>query len=137
MRLNLGTLYHKKYWRITADFYEEKRKGYRGKQNEINDKMSKLHTADEEYYLTAQHLIEMASRAKELFMSSEPEEKRLILKMTLQNSVLDGKNIVFDWIKSFGKIAFYAYRPTWLPRQDSLHFSLRSRFRASSLAKAV
>jgi len=29
--------------------------------------IAKLHTADEEYYLTAQYLVQIASRAKELF----------------------------------------------------------------------
>jgi len=45
--------------------------------------------ADEEYYLTAQYLVQIVSRAKELFAGSEPEEKRLLLNMTLQNLRLD------------------------------------------------
>ena len=73
--------------------------------------------ADEEYYLTAQYLVQIASRAKELFAGSEPEEKRLLLNMTLQNLRLDGKIVLYDWIKPFDKIAFYASRPSWLPQQ--------------------
>jgi len=71
--------------------------------------------ADEEYYLTAQYLVQIASRAKELFAGSEPEEKRLLLNMTLQNLRLDGKIVRYDWKKPFDKIAFYASRPIWLP----------------------
>ena len=52
--------------------------------------------ADEEYYLTAQYLVQIASRAKELFASSEPEEKRLILKMAFQNLSLDGKIVRYE-----------------------------------------
>ena len=48
-------------------------------------------------------------------MSSEPEEKRLILKMAFQNLSLDGKIVRYDWQKPFDKIAFYASRPAWLP----------------------
>jgi len=65
--------------------------------------------------LTAQYLVQMASRAKELFAGSELEEKRLLLKMTLQNLRLDGKIVRYDWIKPFDKIAYYASRPSWLP----------------------
>lgn len=82
-------------------------------------KLANLQNADEEYYLTAQYLVEIASRAKELFISSEPEEKRLILKMAFQNLELDGKIVRYDWKKPFDKIAFYASRPAWLPDEDS------------------
>lgn len=105
---------------ITPNFYEEKRKEYRGKQKTINDKITKLHTADEEYYLTAEYILKLASKASELFESSEPQEKRLLLKMTLQDLVLDGKYIRFKWIKPFDKIAYYASRQAWLPVLDSI-----------------
>lgn len=100
---------------ITADYYEEKREEYRDKQKLINDKIAKLHTADEEYYLTAEYILKLATYASELFKSSEPQEKRLLLKMSLQNLELDGKNVRFDWIKPFNKIAYYASRQAWLP----------------------
>ena len=101
--------------RITKSFFEEKRETYRTEQKVLQAKLTKLQMADEEYYLTAQYLVQIASRAKELFAGSEPEEKRLLLKMTLQNLRLDGKIVRYDWKKPFDKIAFYASRPTWLP----------------------
>jgi hypothetical protein len=106
--------------RITASFYEEKRKEYRDKQKVINDKIAKLHVADEEYYLTSEYLLKVASHAKELFESSEAQEKRLLLKMTLQNLRLEGKTVRYDWIKPFDKIAFYASRSAWLPLMDDV-----------------
>ncbi len=101
---------------ITACFYGEKRKEYRDKQKVINDKIAKLHVADEEYYLTSEYLLKLASRAKELFESSEPQEKRQLLKMTLQNLRLKGRTVRYDWINPFGKIAYYASRSAWLER---------------------
>lgn len=101
--------------RITKDKYEEKRKEYRTKQKEIKDKMNKLHYADEEYYLTSEYPLKLAQNAGKLFESSEAHEKRLLLKMTLQNLVLDGKKARFDWIKPFDQVAFYASRQAWLP----------------------
>ena len=100
---------------ITTSFYEEKRKEYRDKQKGITGKLSKLHIADEEYYLTSEYMLKLASKASELFEGSEPQEKRLLLKMTLQNLRLRGNKVQYDWIKPFDKIAFYASRSAWLP----------------------
>ncbi len=100
---------------ITESLYEKKRNEYRAKQKDINKKITKLQFADEEYYLTSEYILKLASRASELFESSEPMEKRLLLKMTLQNLELKGKKAQFDWIKPFDKIAFYASRSAWLP----------------------
>jgi hypothetical protein len=51
-----------------------------------------------------------------VFESSEAHEKRLLLKMALQNLELKGKKARYDWIKPFDKIAFYASRQSWLER---------------------
>lgn len=64
--------------------------------------------------MTAEYILKLATHASELFESSEPQEKRLLLKMSLQNLELDGKNVRFDWIKPFNKIAYYASRQAWL-----------------------
>lgn len=101
---------------ITESYYEEKRKEYRVKQKEINGKIAKLHIADEDYYLTSEYLLKLASNASKLFESSEVHEKHLLLKMTLQNLELKGKIARFDWIKPFDQIAFYASRQCWLPK---------------------
>jgi len=47
--------------------------------------MNQLQIANEEYYITCSYLLELASRAKELFLGSEPEEKRVLIQTTLQN----------------------------------------------------
>lgn len=104
--------------RITKDKYEEKRKEYRAKQKEINGKTAKLHFADEEYYLTSEYLLKLASNASKLFESSEVHEKRLLLKMTLQNLEIKGKIARYDWINPFDKIAYYASRQAWLRLVD-------------------
>jgi len=103
---------------ITESFYEKKRNEYRLKQEEINKKITKLQFADEEYYLTSEYILKLASRASELFESSELQEKRLLLKMALQNLELKGKKAQFDWIKPFDAIALHASRQTWLALLD-------------------
>lgn len=95
---------------ITVNYYEKKRKEYRAKQKKINVKIAKLNFADEEYYLTSEYLLKLASKAHKLFKSSELHERRQLLKMTLQNLELEGKKVRFDWIKPFDQVAFYASR---------------------------
>ncbi len=46
--------------------------------------------------------------------SSEPQEKRQLLKFTLQNLRLDSSLVCYDEIKPFDKIRFYASRSAWL-----------------------
>ena len=107
------------YWRrITESYYEKKRKEYRAKQKAINKKIEKLQFADEEYYITSSYLLKLAENAGKVFESSEAHEKRLLLKMALQNLELKGKKARYDWIKPFDKIAFYASRQSWLPLKD-------------------
>jgi len=78
--------------------------------------MNKLHYADEEYYLISEYLLKLASNAGKLFESSEVHEKRLLLKLALQNLELKGKKVRFDWINPFDKIVNLAPRQAWLRR---------------------
>lgn len=66
--------------------------------------------ADEEYYLTSEYILKLTSKASELFESSELQERRLLLKMALQNLELKGKKARIDWIKPFDAIALHASR---------------------------
>lgn len=101
------------FGRITETFFEKKRDEYRAKQAEITKRIAKLQYADEEYYLNSEYILKLASKASKLFESSEMQERRLILKMTLQNLRLNGRKAQFDWIKPFDTIALHASRQTW------------------------
>ena len=89
------------------------------KQQELRVKISRLSVADEEYYLTSEYLLQLANRAYDLFMSSEVEEKRHLLKLTLQNLKLRGKKIDFELVKPFDQVFACTSRQSWLPRKDS------------------
>jgi site-specific DNA recombinase len=104
---------------ITESYYNKKREGFRAKQKDISDKISRLGFADEEYYLTSEYLLQLANRAYDLFMSSEAVERRQLLKLTLQNLKLEGKKVEFELVKPFDKVFACSSSQTWLPRQDS------------------
>ena len=96
--------------------YNKKREEYRAKQKEITDKITRLGLADEDYYLTSEYLLQLANRAYDLFISSEAEEKRQLLKLTLQNLELDGKTVEFELVKPFDKVFACTSSQSWLRR---------------------
>lgn len=104
---------------ITESFYEKKRKEYRLKQSDLEGRIENLRFTDENYYLTASYVLNLASKAREIFESSELHERRQLLKMVLQNLTLRGKNIEYDWVKPFDVICNYASRQAWLRGLDS------------------
>lgn len=98
---------------ITQAEYTKYQEKWRNEQKEAEKRLARIYDADEEYYITVQYLLELASRSYELFMSSEPEQKREIIQLTLQNlQIKDGK-LVYDWQKPFDSIFESAKRLTW------------------------
>jgi len=81
----------------------------------MTQKISRLGFADEEYYVTSEYLLQLANRACDLFMSSEAEEKRQLLKLTLQNLKLEGKKVEFELVKRFDKVFACTSSQSWLP----------------------
>ena len=78
-----------------------------------------LQEAEDNYYITAKYLLELANRAYDLFISSEVEERRQLVKLVLSNLRVEGKKVRFDAIKPFDTILNYADSQLWLPRLDS------------------
>ena len=103
---------------ITESYYDKKRDEFRAKQKGLQKKMGKLQIADEEYYITSDYVLNLASRASELFESSEPLQKRLLLKETVQNLTLDGRLVRYNEIKPYDKIRLHATRLNWLAGWD-------------------
>ena len=100
--------------RITQEKYDSLLAKYKQVQADILLQMEQHSKADENYYVEASRLLELASRAYELFESSEPIEKRQLLRFALQNFQLDGTLVRYNEIKPFDKIREYASRQAWL-----------------------
>lgn len=89
---------------ITEEMYDSLLREYKGKQHELLHQMENHSEADEQFYLTANITLNIAKRAKEIFESSEPSEKRQFLGFLLQNCVLNGKNLEFTMRSPFNLI---------------------------------
>lgn len=87
--------------RITDEMYDSFLKEYKEKQAEILDQMQDHSDADEKFYITANITLNIAKRAKEIFESSEVEEKRQFLGFLLQNCVLNEKKLEFSMRSPF------------------------------------
>lgn len=94
--------------RITTDEYDERVKDYKAEQEDLWLQCEDHSKADESFYINASKILDLASRAWELFESSEPEEKTQLIKFVLQNFSLQDKNLLFETKIPFLGIIEYA-----------------------------
>ena len=81
---------------ITKDMFNKKLKEYKEKQAELETEMVRYTDADENFYLTANMVLNLAKRAYEIFESFEIPEKRQLLNFLLQNLKLQDKKLLFE-----------------------------------------
>ena len=104
---------------ITESFYNKKYQEFREHQEKIQLRLQTLRSADNDYYLSVSRLVKIANKAPALFKGSEPETKRQILKLLLQNCEVKGVNLCPTYRSPFGSFAKGASRQKWLPGQGS------------------
>lgn len=63
----------------------------------------------EEVHISMKHLLEVASRVYELYMSSDIDRKRKILKLVFPNIWLDGQKLLYEIKKPFDEFIKQAY----------------------------
>ena len=105
--------------RITDSDYDKFYEPLREQVSEIDFQLSKLQEAEDNYYYTAKYVLELTAHAYDLFMSSEVEEKRQLIKLVLSNLRLKEKNIVWDVQKPFDVILNHIDSQAWCARLDS------------------
>lgn len=105
--------------KIADDSYNRFYEQFRNEIAEVDSQLSKLQDAEDNYYITAKYILELTSRASELFLSSEVEKRRHLIKLVLSNLRLDGENVVYDVQKPFDLILNCADDQVWCARQDS------------------
>ncbi len=104
---------------ITDDKYDSLVIKYKGIQADLLIQMERHSKADETYYNEAGKLLELASRAYEIFESSKADGKRELLKYLLQNSIMDGDKIIPTLQMPFDAILTANKTNDWLLDLDS------------------
>lgn len=79
---------------IDEALYRQKLEDYKKQQLELRERLARHETADFQFHVTANQVMQLAKRAWEIFESSEVEEKRQLLNFVFQNLKLDGKNLL-------------------------------------------
>ncbi|OGN09587.1 MAG: hypothetical protein A3J46_02400 [Candidatus Yanofskybacteria bacterium RIFCSPHIGHO2_02_FULL_41_11] len=97
---------------ITQDMYDTKFKKEKELQADILLQKEDHTNADKEFHITASTVLNLAKRATEIIMSSEPEEKRQFMSYLLQNCQLNGRKLDFTLRNPFNLIAKYSSYPT-------------------------
>lgn len=105
--------------RITADFYDTKVQELKQKQVDILKQMELHERADENYYIQLGRLLDLASRAHELFTRSKLDKKRRLLQSLLSNLTLSGKKLSISLQEPFNLIFEHTKRSQWLPGEGS------------------
>lgn len=104
---------------IDEKMYLDKVKDYKARQIEIAEQMVRHEKADQNFYVTANMVMNLAARAREIFESSEVDEKRQLLNFVFQNLKLDGKNLSIDTCEPFTTLVDYKKSPKGWGRLDS------------------
>ena len=82
--------------------------------------MKRHEVADEHYYITANTVLNLASRAREIFESSEVSEKRQLLNLMFQNLQLRDVNLSVSVQEPFKTMVDYKECPTnWRWRESN------------------
>lgn len=87
----------------------------------------KTKEAENNYYITAKYLLEIAQRAHELFESSIVEEKRQLLKLVLSKLEIDNEKLLWKLNKPFDLMIECNDRHLWRPQRESNSYFRRER----------
>lgn len=109
--------------KISEQEYDKRREGFKKKQVEIKSKLENLEETDDNYYTTCEYILKICQNAGQLFESSEPVVKRQILKLLVQDCVVDGVNLCHTIRRPFDMFAEGSSRLKWLPEMDAKHIT--------------
>lgn len=74
--------------------------------------------ADHNYHIHLSTVLNLSRRVKEIFDSSEINEKRALIRFLIQNPIVSEKKLVFELRKPFDTILQLALHPTVLRYWD-------------------
>jgi DNA invertase Pin-like site-specific DNA recombinase len=99
--------------RITESEYDRFYQNLRGEVTDIAIRLEQLQEADDNYFITTKHIIDLANRSYDLFVSSEVEEKRVLIKFLLSNLQLKESYVVWEANKPFDVLLENADYTLW------------------------
>lgn len=104
---------------ITESDYDRFYQDLKGKLDDIKNRLDSLDKAQDNYYKTSVYTLALCQDAYKLFIGSEVEEKRQLIKLVLSNLKIDGEKIVYEAQKPFDVILKCSDDLLWRPQWDS------------------
>ncbi len=104
---------------IDSETYHLKLEGYKKRQREITSEMKAHVNADATCLITAKTVLDLAKRAKEIFISSKIPEKQQLLNFVFSNLKLDGKKLLVTLREPFLTLTAMSHQPVSLRVLDS------------------
>jgi len=104
---------------ITKEDYDKKHQDFADRLQRLNIELDEYTKADCDYQTTVATVFSLAQRAKQIFESSEVQEKRALLSFLLQNPTVNGKNLEFSLVSPFDLILNLSDCPDLLAWQDA------------------
>lgn len=109
--------------RITEDDYDRFYQSFNDKKADIETRLALLSEAEDNYYITAKYILDLANRAYDLFVSSEVEEKRQLIKLVLSNLRVEGRIVRYEALKPFDTLLNFNDNQLGLPSVSALRTS--------------
>jgi site-specific DNA recombinase len=105
--------------RVSKEEYDEIMIELQVERQNIETRLQKLSAADDGFNKAISTIFALASKAHDLFKSSELEEKRRIITILFPNLEMDAEKLVFKPRRPFDMFLNIPDRLKWLPEQDS------------------
>ncbi len=105
--------------RITVDEYDTYVARAKEDMYKLDAELVELSKGNTSFIVTAEYLLELASKAKGLFESSQPPQKNKILRAVLANLSLNEKKLQLNLLKPLSVLTFDHKMNSWLRRPDS------------------
>lgn len=103
---------------ITKDEYDKRRNLLIEEKHDIECKIAKHSEADEDFEITVEYILDIASRSYELFKSSGIDKKRRILNLVFPNFFLNGAKLEYTIRRPFDMLIKKSSYPTELALVD-------------------
>ncbi len=91
--------------KISLGFWENKNNEIIAEQCTIQDELTKLKSGEAKYFESWINILDLARRAREIYLKRSSEEKRLLLSNIFSNLVLKDQNVAYTLTKTVERIA--------------------------------
>ena len=102
------------FGRITTDEHERKCQELKSRQFQINEQIKNHLKADESFQVTVNTVLSLASKAYEIFESSNIEQKRKLINYVFSNLQLRGVTLEYHLKKPFDLMVDCTTYSEWL-----------------------